>query len=538
MSWLDQINESFSGIFKRGATEHITTHKPNEQLVADSEDDGAIQVQSSGFFGTYLDLDNRTKSDNEYITLVRGLGEEPEFDYAVSEIINEMIVIDEDEDPVKIDLDATDLSDSIKDKIHTEFDNVLELLNFTSRGYNIVRQWYVDGKLYYHVIIDDENPKKGILELKNIDPRKLKHIKEIEKDKKNVEGVETITKEKDYYLFAAKGTQELVTGIKIHPDRIINVNSGLKNSRTGAIVSHLHKAIKRFNQLRLLEESVIIYRFSRAPERRVFYIDIGNMPPKKGEKYVQDLMMRYRNKVVYDAQTGQVKDDKKFMSLLEDYWLPKNSAGSGTEIKSISGSQLSNGMEDVDNFRKQFYMALNVPLSRLEPNTGFSLGRASEISREEVKFARFCTRLRVRFSDLFDEILGRQLALKNIMSPEDWKKIRQKVKYRYNIDTHFRELLDSEVLQSRLRILQDIEAFTPLAFNKEAFIPYSFEWVQQHVLLMTETDIKDMKAQTDKELLEVKKLGTLPSQLGLMPDNTPIWQLEEPPPEPVAPKTK
>ena len=538
MSWLDQINESFSGIFKRGATEHITTHKPNEQLVADSEDDGAIQVQSSGFFGTYLDLDNRTKSDNEYITLVRGLGEEPEFDYAVSEIINEMIVIDEDEDPVKIDLDATDLSDSIKDKIHTEFDNVLELLNFTSRGYNIVRQWYVDGKLYYHVIIDDKNPKKGILELKNIDPRKLKHIKEIEKDKKNVEGVETITKEKDYYLFAAKGTQELVTGIKIHPDRIINVNSGLKNSRTGAIVSHLHKAIKRFNQLRLLEESVIIYRFSRAPERRVFYIDIGNMPPKKGEKYVQDLMMRYRNKVVYDAQTGQVKDDKKFMSLLEDYWLPKNSAGSGTEIKSISGSQLSNGMEDVDNFRKQFYMALNVPLSRLEPNTGFSLGRASEISREEVKFARFCTRLRVRFSDLFDEILGRQLALKNIMSPEDWKKIRQKVKYRYNIDTHFRELLDSEVLQSRLRILQDIEAFTPLAFNKEAFIPYSFEWVQQHVLLMTETDIKDMKAQTDKELLEVKKLGTLPSQLGLMPDNTPIWQLEEPPPEPVAPKTK
>ena len=538
MSWLNQINESFSGIFKRGATEHITTFKPNEQLVPDGEDDGAIQVQSSCFFGTYLDLDNRTKSDNEYITLVRGLGEEPEFDYAVSEIINEMIVIDEDEDPVKIDLDSTDLSDGIKDKIHTEFDNVLEMLNFTSRGYNIVRQWYVDGKLYYHVIIDDKNPKKGILELKNIDPRKLKHIKEIEKDKKNVEGVETITQEKDYYLFTAKGTQELVTGIKVHPDRIISVNSGLKNSRTGAIVSHLHKAIKRFNQLRLLEESVIIYRFSRAPERRVFYIDIGNMPPKKGEKYVQDLMMRYRNKVVYDAQTGQVKDDKKFMSLLEDYWLPKNSAGSGTEIKSISGSQLSNGMEDVDNFRKQFYMALNVPLSRLEPNTGFSLGRASEISREEVKFARFCTRLRVRFSDLFDEILGRQLALKNIMSPEDWKKIRQKVKYRYNIDTHFRELLDSEVLQSRLRILQDIEAFTPLAFNKEAFIPYSFEWVQQHVLLMTETDIKDMKAQTDKELLEVKKLGTLPSQLGLMPDNTPIWQLEEPPPEPATPKSK
>lgn len=507
---LPYLTEAFTGLFKKGEQEVTKSYKPNDQIIPSEEEDGAIQIAPSGFFGTYIDLDNRTKSDNEYITLVRALSQEPEFDYAVSEIINEMIVIDEDEDPVKLDLEATELSESIKNKITKEFDNILNLLKFTSRGYDIVRQWYVDGKLYYHVIVDDKNPKKGILELRNVDPRKLRYIKEVEKDNDSLGG-DTILKEKDYFLFNSKG-KDNTSGIKIHPDRIVYVHSGLKNSRTGAIVSHLHKAIKRFNQLRLLEESVIIYRFSRAPERRVFYVDIGNMPPKKGEKYVQELMMRYRNKVVYDAQTGQIKDDKKFMSLLEDYWIPKNSAGSGTKIESLSGTQLSNGMEDVDNFRKQFYLSLNVPISRLEPETGFSLGRASEISREEVKFARFCTRLRVRFSDLFDELLERQLILKNIMRQDDWDKIKQKVKYKYNIDTHFKELLDQEVLQSRLRILQDIEQFTPRAYSSELYPLYSIEWVKKHVLLQTESEIKDMESEIDSEMKQVEKIGMLPSQ--------------------------
>lgn len=521
--------EGFSGIFKKNEPEETITYRSNEQIVVKDEEDAAIQITPSGFFGTYLDLDNRTKSDNEYITLVRGLSQEPEFSYAIDEICNELIVIDEDEHPVKLDLEDTELSQSLKDKISKEFDHVLHLLNFTSRGYDIVKQWYVDGKLYYHVIIDDKNPKKGILELRNIDPRKIKYIKEIEKEKDAL-GADVIIKEKNYFMFTSKGTQETTTGIKIHPDRIIFVHSGLKNSRTGAIISHLHKAIKRFNQLRLLEESVIIYRFSRAPERRVFYIDVGNMPAKKGEKHVQDLMMRYRNKVVYDAETGQVKEDKKYMSLLEDYWIPKNSAGSGTKIETISGSQLSNGMDDVDNFRKQFYLALNVPISRLEPDNGFSLGRASEISREEVKFARFCTRLRVRFSDLFDDILEKQVILKNIMNKEDWDKIRQKIKYKYNIDTHFRELLDQEVLASRLRILQDIEAFTPIQFNKEENTLYSVEWVKKHVLMQTEEEIQEMKKQTDKEIKFIaNNYGTLPSQHQLMPDGTPMWQLEQQP---------
>lgn len=689
MSWIETLNEAFTGIFKKGETEQVVTYKPNEQIVPDNEEDGAIQIAPSGFFGQYLDLENRTKSDDEYISLVRELSSEPEFDYAISEIINEMIVIDEDEHPVKLDLEDTELSQSIKDKITAEFHNILLLLKFTSRGYDIVRQWYTDGKLYYHIIIDEKNPKKGIQELKNIDPRRIKFIKEIEKSRQET-GEDIIVKEKDYFVFNSRG-KDSVTGVKLHPDRIIYVHSGLRHPRTGAVVSHLNKAIKRFNQLRILEESVIIYRFSRAPERRVFYIDIGNMPPKKGEKYVQDLMLRYRNKVVYDAQTGcfamdtkvplldgrtlsiseikdeyesgkelwayscdpktgkfapglitwagitrkdekvlkitldngkeivstfdhkfltrdgrkveakdlvvgesmmpfydktelenvveknhkivsieyladtidvgtltidgsekyhnfhtfaleagvytfnSVKDDKKFMSLLEDYWIPKNSGGSGTKIETLSGSQLSNGMEDVDNFRKQFYLALNVPISRLEPEQGFSLGRASEISREEVKFARFCTRLRVRFSDLFDELLSRQLLLKNIMSKDDWEKIKQSVKYKYNVDQHFKILLDQEILQSKLRILQDVEQFSPMAYNKEAYPLYSVEWIKKHVLLQTEAEIQEMSRETEKEMKDIaKNYGTLPSQHELMPDGTPMFQLEPPPP--VAPE--
>jgi len=516
MAFLEELYESFGGIFKKGSTEDVSVYKKNEQLTDREEDDGSsIQISPSGFFGTFIDLDNKVKSEDEYITLVRGLAQEPEFDYAISEIINELIVIDEDEDPVKIDLEHTELSESVKKKITDEFDNILRLLNFTSRGYDVLRQWYIDGKLYYHVIVDDKNPRHGIKELRNIDPRKIKKIKEIEKANKET-GAETIIREKDYFMFNAKATSSTgtagTTGIKIHPDRVVFVHSGLKNPRTNSIISHLHKSIKRYNQLRLLEESVIVYRFSRAPERRVFYVNTGGMPPKKGEKYLHDIMMRFRNKIVYDANTGQISDQKKYMSLLEDYFLPRNGPQDGTEIKTLSGTQLSNGMEDVNEFRKQFYLSLNVPISRLEPETGFSLGRASEISREEVKFARFCTRLRVRFSDLFDEILQKQLLLKNVVNKEDWDLIKQRVKYKYNIDTHFKELLDQEVLQSRLRVLQDIQEFTPRAFHDASFPLFSVEWVKKHVLLQTEAEIGELRMQSDREMQEIEMLQAFKEQ--------------------------
>ena len=510
----EYLIESFTGIFTdRGKSEQIVQYKPNEQIVSNqNEDGGFIEVTPSGFFGVYMDTDNRAKSDSEYISLVRNLSFESEYDYAISEIINELVVIDEDEEPVKIDLELTELSPSIKERITKEFDNILTLLNFSSRGYDIVRQWYVDGRLYYHILIDEENPKKGITEIRNIDPRKIKKIKEVLREK-NREGIEFIKSEKEWFLFTDNKINESPnSGLKMHPDRVAFVHSGLKNPRTNTIVSHLYKSIKRFNQLRILEESVIIYRFSRAPERRVFYIDIGNMPPKKGDKYVQDLMTKHKNKIVYDQTTGEVTTDKRFMSFLDDYWIPRNSSGSGTKIETLGGSQLSNGMEDVNEFRKQFYLSLNVPISRLEPESGFSLGRASEISREEVKFARFCTRLRLRFSDLFDVLLEKQLILKNVVKKEDWDIIKQKVRYKYNIDTHFKELLDQEVLQSKLRLLQDIQEFTPRAFHDAAFPMFSVKWVKQHVLLQTEAEIESMEKQSSGEIQEIEELMMLKAQ--------------------------
>lgn len=524
MSFTDTLVEAFNGIFSdRGKPTEEVVYKKQEQIVPkDQEDGGYIEVSPSGFFGVYLDTDNKARSDSEYISLVRNLSFESEYDYAISEIVNELVVIDEDEKPIKIDLEDVEVSETIKAKITKEFDNILTLLNFTSRGYDIVRQWYVDGRLYYHVIIDEQNTKKGIVELRNIDPRKIKKIKEVEREN-GKDGIEFIKSEKEWFLFSDKQNGGYTTGtnsnnpntfgLKIHPDRVAFVHSGLKNPRTNTIVSHLFKSIKRFNQLRLLEESVIIYRFSRAPERRVFYIDTGNMPPKKGEKYVHDLMAKHKNKIVYDQTSGEVTTDKRFMTMLDDYWLPRNSNGSGTKIETLSGSQLSNGMEDVNEFRKQFYLSLNVPISRLEPESGFSLGRASEISREEVKFARFCTRLRIKFSDLFDSLLEKQLILKNIVRKEDWDLIKQKVKYKYNVDTHFKELLDQEVLQSKLRLLQDIEAFTPRAFNGTSFPMFSVNWVKKHVLLQSEAEIQEMEQESSQEMLEIEELVNMQAQM-------------------------
>ena len=506
--FFQKLQESYKAFLTKGnPSEQITTYKEGDQLVVKDDDDGSVVVSTSGFVGTYIDLDNRIKSDEEYINLVRNLSQEPEFSYAIQEIVNELFVIDEDETPVKIDLESTQLPESIKKKIMTEFDNILTMLNFNSRGYDIAWQWYVDGKLYYHKIVDEKNLRKGIVELRNIDPRRIKKVKVIDKQA-NRDGVEMMKSETEFYIFNSSGKSSN-SGVKIHPDNICYVHSGLKHASTGNVISHLHKAIKRYNQLRLLEESVIIYRFSRAPERRVFYVDVGNMPPKKGEKHIEDLIRRHRNKVVYNVSDGTIQDQKKYTSLLEDYWFPRNSNGSGTKVETLSGSQLSNGMEDVNEFRKQFYLALNVPLSRLEPETGFSLGRASEISREEVKFARFCTRLRVRFSDLFDDLLQTQLLLKNIIGKDDWDSIKQKVKYRYNVDTHFKELLDQEVLQSRLRILQDIQEFTPRAFHDASFPLFSVDWVRKHVLLQTENQISDIKAESEKEMEEIERLGAL-----------------------------
>lgn len=508
MGILQNLLEAFTSFDGKQSIE-TETYKDGRIAVKNTVDDGSIVLTPNiggGFYSNYIDLEFKAKNEDELITKYRDLSSEPEFDYAISEIINEIMVIDENEDPVKIDLEKTGLSPKIKNKIKQEFDNILKLLNFTSNGYDIIRQWYIDGRLFYNVIIDEKNPQQGIKEIREIDPRNIRKIKEIIKDKDEKTGVDIIKGERDYFVYSDKG-KPLHNGIKIHPDRIVFVHSGIRNSKTNAIVSHLHKAIKRFNELRLLEESVIIYRFTRAPQRNVFYVDIGGMPPAKGEKYLNKMMNNYRNKIVYDSETGTIREDKKYKSMLDDYFIPRWN-DRNTEIDTIGGSQLSNGMDDVEIFRKQFYMSLNVPTSRLESDTGFNMGRATEISREEVKFARFCTRLRVKFSDLFDSLLMKQIILKNILSEDDWVEIRDKVRYKYNVDTHFKELLDQEVWSNRIRLLADIEQFSVRASAPEEFPIFDMEWIKKNVLNMTENDIEEMDTRlvTDKAYLERYKM--------------------------------
>lgn len=513
--FLDYLTEAFDGIFNKTPVKVVE----QKEVLNTDEDDGALVITSAGnFYGQYLDLEKLARTDEELINRYREASQEPEFDYAVSEIINELVVIDEDETPVKLDLDDIEdkeLPEAVKKKIIVEFENILKLLDFNRRGYDILRQWYVDGRLFYHKIIDENDLKAGIKELRSVDPRKIRKIKEVVRKDDPNQGKDIITTEIEYYVFSNKPKTSLQSGMKIHPDRICYVHSGLKNPKTGLILSHLNKALKRYNQLQLLEESVIIYRFTRAPERLVFYVGTGNMPPKKQEAYVQNLMNKFKNKIVFDAETGIPKEDKRFATMLDNYWFPRSGTGDGTEVKTIGGTQLSNGMEDVNEFRKQFYLALNVPLGRLEPSTGFSLGRSAEISREEVKFARFCTRLRVRFSDLFDNLLTTQLILKGVVSFEEWEPIKDKVRYHYNIDTHFKELLDQEVLASRINLLREVNEFTPRFMNEQAMSYYSTKWVSRHILMQTEEDqdemAKEIQEERDSIQKEIEKMGFDPN---------------------------
>lgn len=501
MSIKDYLFESFTSVFNKKQTEEVIVY-PQNNVVSNEDEDGSLIINpvgyGGGFTGTYLDLSLiDARNESELISRYRELAGESLFDYAIQEVVNEIVIIDEDEDPVKINLDKLPLSDKIKEKISFEFENILRLLSFTSKGYDIVRQWYVDGRLYYHLVFDDKNISYGIQEIRNVDPRKIKKVKEIEKTK-DVNGVETLKSQKEFYLFNEKG-QAYSGGVKIHPDRICFVHSGLKSAKTNSIISHIHKAIRNFNQLRLLEESVIIYRFTKAPSRRVFYVDVGGMAPKKAEKYVQDLMNRYRNKIVYDANSGTVKDEKKYQTMMEDYFVPRQGER-GTKIETIGGETLSNGMDDVEYFKREFYLSLNVPIGRLEPSTGFNMGRSSEISREEVKFSRFVTKLRVRFSQLFDVLLEKQIVAKGIITPQDWNQIKHLVGYKFNIDDHFRELLEQEVLQSRLTILNEIQPFTSSGSLGQPNVYFSDEWVKKHVLMRTDDENKINDAIINQEI--------------------------------------
>lgn len=462
-------------------------------FVPKEHEDGAIIVAAGGSFGTYVDLDGTVRTEAELVTKYRDMSLQPECDSAIDEIINETMSIDDDK-IVQINLDGLDISPSLKKAIQAEFENILNIIDWRRHAYEIYRRWYIDGRLYYHVIIDDLDVRGGIKEVRYIDPRKIRKVREVVR--RRVKGATDqsealITKtQNEYYIFNDKGfnygskmTGPTTTGLRIASDAILHVVSGLTDTMGTMVLSYLHKAIKPLNQLRTLEDALVIYRLARAPERRVWYIDTGNLPRMKAEQYVRDIMVKHKNRLIYDADSGQIRDDRKFMTLLEDYWLPRREGGKGTEVTTLPGGQTLGQMDDVLYFQKKFYQTLNVPVNRLNSDALFSLGRATEVTRDEVKFSRFIVRLRGKFGMLFTKLLEKQCVLKQIVSIEDWINIASDIKYDYAHDNYFSELKDAEIRDGRIN--QAITA-QPLADKY-----FSHEWIRKQILMQTDDDIEE-----------------------------------------------
>jgi len=460
-------------------------------FVPPNDDDNAVSVVGGGVYGTYVDLEGTVKNDSELIRKYREMSLQAECDTAIDDIVNEAIVYQPDEYPVQIVLDKLQQPESIKKKIRDEFGHVLKLLDFGNMGYDIFRRWYVDGRLYYHLIIDDKQPRNGLTEVRYIDPRKIRKVREVSKTRSVPGQTELYKKPIEYYVYSDRGfAKDANQGLKIAPDSICYVHSGITDKDGKVIISHLHKAIRPLNQLRMLEDATVIYRISRAPERRIFYIDVGNLPKIKAEQYLREIMQKYKNKLVYDATTGEIRDDRRFQTMLEDFWLPRREGGRGTEITTLQGGQNLGEIEDVLYFQKKLYKSLGVPISRLESDTGFSLGRASEITRDELKFAKFIARLRNRFTHLFDRMLETQLVLKGICTKAEWQQIKEEIYFDFITDAHFSELKDAEILKERLTLLSDIDQHVGKYFSRA--------WVRKSVLQQTEDDIKQM----DQEMAE------------------------------------
>lgn len=458
-----------------------------------SNDDGAVTIQSGAYYGHYVDLDGIVRNEIELITRYREMAIQPELEGAIDDIVNEAIVHDDSGKAVEINLDDLEQPENVKNKIREEFEFVMRLLDFGNMGHEIFRRWYIDGRLFYHIVIDEASVGKGIQQIRYIDPRRIRKIREIQKKKDTQTGMDIIHKQNEYYLYNERGIigAHSNLGSKIAVDAIVNVNSGLMDAKRAMVLSYLHKAIKPLNQLRMIEDATVIYRLSRAPERRVFYIDVGNMPTIKAEQYLKDIMTNYRNKLVYDSSTGEIKDDRKHMSMLEDFWLPRREGNKGTEISTLPGGQNLGQMEDVKYFEKKLMKALGVPVSRLEQNQGFSLGRTTEITRDELKFTKFIQRLRSKFSTLFDDIMRVQLSLKKVCNSEEWDKFKEDIWYDFKKDNNFNELKEAELMMSRVSILQLIDPFVGRY--------YSMEWVRKNVLHQTEDEMEEIDGQMQNE---------------------------------------
>ena len=463
-----------------------------QSIVPERDDDGAgYTTAGGGYFGQYLNIDGEDSKDNyQMIMKYRGVALHPEVDAAIEDIVNESIVHGEMEQPIDVNMDQLEQPDKIKKTIKEEFDNIVAMLNFNEIGHDIFRRWYVDGRLYHHLVVDENNLKAGIQEIRPVDAARMRKVKQIKKKKDPETGANLIVKTDEYYIYQDKPGQQN-SGIKMSLDSVSYVTSGILDETRKKIISFLHKALKPINQLRMMEDSLVIYRLARAPERRMFYIDVGNLPSGKAEEYMKSIMARYRNKLVYDAKTGQIRDDRKHQSMLEDFWLPRREGGRGTEVTSLPGGQNLGEIDDIVYFQKRLYRALNVPINRLEPEAQFNLGRATEISRDELKFQKFVDRLRSRFSHLFYGILKTQLILKGIITEDDWDKIKNDLQIDYVRDNHFKELKDAEIMRERIQTLDQMANYIGDYFSKE--------WVMKNVLMFSDEDIEKMAGQSAEE---------------------------------------
>lgn len=483
--------------YKLGKRKREESRPAGEVLVPDTYD-GSYILETGGVFGTFVDFSGAIRDENAMIQQYRAMSLYPEVDAAIEDIITEAIVLDQDRKPIKLNLDRVNLSESIKTKIYSEFNYILRLMDFSNRAPDIFRRWYIDSKLFYYKRIDKNDIRKGIIELVPIDPVKIKKIKKIEKDKAVWGGsapFAPVKRVEEFYLYTDTDKESTYptssSGWKIAADAIAYTHSGIIDSTTKRVVGYLQKAVRPLNLLRQIEDAVAIYRISRAPERRIFYVDVGNLPKQKAEQYLREIMNRYRNKITYDSATGQIRDGRNHMHMLEDYWMPRREGGRGTEITTLDGGQNLGQMEDVLYLQQKLYRALGVPLSRMMPDTGFNMGRSAEITRDEVKFGKFIDALRQRFSTFFADILKTQVLLKGLMSEEDWHRISQDIAFTFNQDSYFTELKRNDILRERLDIIAAVTPFVGRYFSEE--------YVRKHFLMQPEEEILEINAQINRE---------------------------------------
>lgn len=470
-------------------------------VVSPQIEDGAINISAGSHYGIYVDIDGSYRSEVDLVTKYRTMAMQPEVEQAIEDIVNESVVHDDEGNSVKIMVEDLEQPQTIKDKITEEFNNVLRLLDFNNNGNDIFRRWYVDGRLYFNVVIDPNNPRAGIQSLINIDPRRIRKVRNVHKKKDKVTNTEVIDNIEEYFIYNEKTLNNTVSnpiltgnysgGTKLTSDSVVYLTSGLYDPARSTVLSYLHKAIRPMNQLRFVEDAIVIYRLSRAPERRVFYVDVGNMPKMKAEQYLRDLMVKYRNKLVYDSATGEIRDDRRQLSMLEDFWMPRRGEGKSTEITTLPSGQNLGELADVQYFERKLYKSLNVPVSRLEAQQGFTLGRSNEITRDELKFMKFIEKLRARFSTMFDELMARQLSLKGVCTLQEWDEFKQSVHYDFLKDNNFAELKEAELLQNRVALLNVVDPYVGNYFSKA--------WVRKNVLHLTEDDIKLLEQQMAEE---------------------------------------